>query len=67
MRYIDKIYYTRRIYYDLEQNNKIEACQAGSIVVVSKLFNDIIRKLPEGAIKIEKKEDNKIFIKSARS
>lgn len=51
----------------IEKRIKVEACQAGSIVVVSKLFNDIIRKLPEGAITIERKEDNKIFIKSAGS
>ena len=29
----------------IEKRIKVEACQAGSIVVVSKLFNDIIRKL----------------------
>lgn len=51
----------------IEKRIKVEACQAGSIVVVSKLFNDIIRKLPEGAITIERKEDNKVFIKSAGS
>jgi len=41
--------------------------EEGSIVVLSKLFTDIIRKLPNEDILIEKKEDNSVNIKTSIS
>ena len=37
----------------IEKKIKVENSQPGEIVVLSKLFGDIIRKLPDGIITIE--------------
>ncbi len=44
-----------------------EVYQEGSVVVISKLFGDIIRKLPNEDISIEENEDNSILIKTNSS
>ncbi len=48
-----------------ELNASVEA--EGSVVVISKLFGDIIRKLPNEDISIEEKEDGNILIKTNSS
>lgn len=54
---------------DISIQKKINADvqESGSAVVVSKLFGDIIRKLPNEEIMIEKKEENSILIKANSS
>ena len=55
---------------DLSIENKINdvnVIEEGSTVVVSKLFTDIIRKLPNEEILIEMKEDQNIIIKTSMS
>ncbi len=54
---------------DLSIEKKIEVNveKEGSIVVLSKLFSDIIRKLPNEEILIEEKENNTVLIKTASS
>ena len=41
--------------------------EEGSIVVISKLFGDIIRKLPNEEISIESNEENSVLIKTSSS
>ena len=41
--------------------------EPGTVVVVSKLFSDIIRKLPNDSVYFEKYEDNSIIIKTSFS
>jgi len=48
-----------------EVNATVE--EEGSVVVISKLFGDIIRKLPNDEISIEEKEDGNILIKTNSS
>lgn len=50
----------------IEEKIDVETIQEGSVVVMSRLFSDIIRKLPNEEISIEKLEDN-IIIKCANS
>jgi len=45
----------------------INVIQEGSVVVLSKLFTDIIRKLPNEEILIELKSDNSVYIKTTIS
>ena len=45
----------------------INIIEEGSVVVLSKLFTDIIRKLPNEEILIEQKEDKSIIIKTSIS
>ncbi len=50
----------------IEKKIKVENSTPGEIVVLSKLFGDIIRKLPDGVITIEE-NDGKINIKCSNS
>ena len=50
----------------IEKKIKVEKSQAGAVVVLSKLFGDIIRKLPDETITIEESE-GKVNIKCAGS
>lgn len=54
---------------DISIQKKVNADveEPGSAVVVSKLFGDIIRKLPNEEIIIEKKEENNILIRTSSS
>lgn len=54
---------------DISIKKKTEAnvIETGSVVVISKLFGDIIRKLPNEEITIEKTEANEITISSSSS
>ncbi len=50
----------------IEKKIKVENSEPGEIVVLSKLFGDIVRKLPDGMISIEE-NDGKINIKCSHS
>lgn len=50
----------------IEKKIKVEKSQAGAVVVLSKLFGDIIRKLPDETITIEESE-GKVNIKCSGS
>ncbi len=50
----------------IEKKIKVENSEPGEIVVLSKLFGDIVRKLPDGLISIEENE-GKINIKCSNS
>ena len=49
---------------NIQKKMKTDIAQEGSAVVPSKLFGDIIRKLPGGDIVVEKTEDGNITIKT---
>ncbi len=51
----------------IEKKVDVNVMEEGSIVVLSKLFSDIIRKLPNEEILIEEKENNTVLIKSSSS
>lgn len=51
----------------IEKKISVHVEEEGSVVVLSKLFGDIIRKLPNENIKIEKIEENNINIKCSSS
>lgn len=51
----------------IQKKVEAEVYQEGSVVVISKLFGDIIRKLPNEDISIEETEDNSILIKTNSS
>lgn len=51
----------------IQRKINISVEEGGSTVVMSKLFGDIIRKLPNEEITIESTEDNNIYIKTASS
>lgn len=51
----------------IEKSISVNTEREGSIVVLSKLFVDIIRKLPNEEILIEEKENNNVLIKTASS
>lgn len=51
----------------IQKKINAEVHQEGSAVVMSKLFGDIIRKLPSGDISIEETEDSNILIKTSFS
>lgn len=51
----------------IEKKIDVNVEKEGSIVVLSKLFSDIIRKLPNEEILIEEKENNTIMIKTISS
>ncbi len=51
----------------IETKTEIKADEIGSIVVYSKLFTEIIKKLPHGEIEIEIEENNNINIKCQKS
>lgn len=57
--------------YDLELGIETyvqsEIIESGSIIVNSKLFGDIIRKLPDSFIEIETDEDNNVYINCENS
>ena len=46
----------------IEKKIKVENSQPGEIVVLSKLFGDIIRKLPDGIITIEEAKGTETYI-----
>lgn len=50
----------------IEKKMKVENSEPGEIVVLSKLFGDIVRKLPDGIITIEE-NDGKVNIKCSNS
>ena len=50
----------------IEKKVKVENSEAGEIVVLSKLFGDIIRKLPDGNITLEE-NNGKVNIKCSNS
>lgn len=50
----------------IEKKVKVENSNPGSVVVLSKLFQDIIRKLPDGIITVEE-NDGKVNIKCSNS
>lgn len=54
---------------EISIQKKVDAnvIEAGSVVVLSKLFGDIIRKLPNEDISIEEMQDNNILIKTNSS
>lgn len=51
----------------IEKKIDVNVEEEGSIVVLSKLFSDIIRKLPNEDILIEEKENNTVLIKTNSS
>lgn len=51
----------------IQKKVKATVEKEGSAVVISKLFNDIIRKLPNEEISIEENEDSNILIKTTSS
>ena len=51
----------------VEKITDAEVMESGSVVVLSRLFSDIIRKLPNEDITIESSEDGRILIKSSKS
>ena len=51
----------------IEKITDAEVMESGSVVVLSRLFSDIIRKLPNEDITIESSEDGRILIKSSKS
>lgn len=51
----------------IEKKIDVQVESEGSIVVLSKLFSDIVRKLPNEEILIEEKENNTVLIKTASS
>lgn len=51
----------------IQKKVEAEVQQEGSVVVISKLFGDIVRKLPNEDISIEETEDNNILIKTNSS
>lgn len=51
----------------IEKKIDVNVEEEGSIVVLSKLFSDIIRKLPNENVLIEEKENNNVLIKTASS
>lgn len=51
----------------IEKKINVHVEEEGSVVVLSKLFSDIIRKLPNEPIEIEKSEENNILIKCSSS
>lgn len=51
----------------IQKKVEAEVQQEGSVVVISKLFGDIIRKLPNEDISIEETKDNNILIKTNSS
>lgn len=51
----------------IQKKIEAEVYQEGSVVVISKLFGDIIRKLPNEDISIEETEDKSILIKTNSS
>ena len=51
----------------IQKKIEAEVFEEGSAVVVSKLFGDIIRKLPNEEISIEENDDNSILIKTNSS
>lgn len=51
----------------IEKTMNVSVQEEGSIVVLSKLFSDIVRKLPSGEVLIEERENNQILIKTSSS
>ena len=51
----------------IQKKVEAEVQEEGSVVVISKLFGDIIRKLPNEDISIEETEDNNILIRTNSS
>ncbi|MCB6993922.1 DNA polymerase III subunit beta [bacterium 210820-DFI.6.37] len=51
----------------IEKKIDVNVEEEGSVVVLSKLFSDIIRKLPNEDILIEEKENNTVLIKTISS
>lgn len=51
----------------IEKKINVNVEEEGSVVVLSKLFSNIIRKLPNEEILIEEKDDNTIMIKTISS
>ena len=51
----------------IEKKMDVNVEEEGEIVVLSKLFSDIIRKLPNEDILIEEKENNTVLIKTSYS
>ena len=51
----------------IESHVPAEVIQEGSIVINSKLFGDIIRKLPDSFVEIETDEDNNVYINCLNS
>ena len=51
----------------IETHVSAEVMEQGSIVINSKLFGDIIRKLPDSFVEIETDDDNNIYINCLNS
>ena len=51
----------------IETHVSAEVIEEGSIVINSKLFGDIIRKLPDSFVEIETDEDNNVYINCLNS
>lgn len=51
----------------IEKITNASVSEAGSVVVLSRLFSDIIRKLPNEDITVESADENRIIIKSSKS
>lgn len=51
----------------IQDTTDAEVVESGSIIVMARLFSDIVRKLPGEEIQIETDEENNVFIKSMNS
>ena len=51
----------------IETKIDVTTSENGSIVVSAKLFSDIVRKLPNGMVEVEEKENNRIIIRCLSS
>ena len=51
----------------IEDSTEAEVSEPGSVIVMARLFSDIVRKLPGDEVQIETDEDNNVFIKSMNS
>ncbi|MTI49786.1 DNA polymerase III subunit beta [Sporosalibacterium faouarense] len=51
----------------IESNINCEIIQEGSIVITSRIFGDMIRKLPDFPVEIEVRDDNNVYINCGNS
>lgn len=51
----------------IEDSTEAEVSEEGSVIVMARLFSDIVRKLPGDEVQIETDDDNNVFIKSMNS
>ena len=51
----------------IEDSTDAEISEPGSVIVMARLFSDIVRKLPGEEVQIETEGDNNVLIKSMNS